>query len=347
MNKLIKMTFGLLLLTVAFSGCVSDSAAQDQDEVVARIGQLEITLDDLETTWNEEDPRGRNRMLQELYEAKLQSLNVLVGNHLIDREASARGISRQELLDQEIPARTTPVTDEEVDLLYEQNKGRLGGRTLEEGRPEIRTALEQQRPIQALRRFMDELRDAAEDVVLTLDPPRQKVEVSDGDRSKGPQNAPVVIVEFSDFECPYCQRATETLNELLTRYPDEIRFIYKDFPLPNHPNAFKAAEAGHCANDQGKFWQFHDILFERQEALDIESLKTYAGELGLDVNVFSTCLEESRHADSVNEDMSVARSYGTSSTPTLFINGRPVFGAMPLEVFDQIVREELETFTRQ
>ena len=95
MNKLIKMTFGLLLLPVAFSGCVSDSAAQDQSEVVARIGELEISLTDLEETWNEEDPRGRNRMLQALYEARLQSLNVLVGNHLIDREADAQGISRQ------------------------------------------------------------------------------------------------------------------------------------------------------------------------------------------------------------------------------------------------------------
>lgn len=341
------MTFCLLPFIVTFSGCVSDSVAQDQSKVVARIGNLEITLGNLDETWNEEDPRGRNRMLQELYEARLQSLDVLVGNHLIDRAASAQGISRQELLDQEIPARTTPVTDEEADLLYEQNKGRLGGRTLEEVRPEILAALEQQRPIQALRRYMTELRDAAEDVVLTLDPPRQKVEVSDGDRSKGPDNAPVVIVEFSDFECPYCQQATETLNELLKRYPDEIRFVYKDFPLPNHPNAFKAAEAGHCANDQGKFWPFHDILFERQEALDLESLKTYAGEIGLDVDVFSTCLEESQHADSVDEDMSVARSYGTSSTPTLFINGRPVFGAMPLEVFDQIVQEELETLNRQ
>ena len=131
------------------------------------------------------------------------------------------------------------------------------------------------------------------------------------------------------------------MDALLERYPDEIRFVYKDFPLPNHPNAFKAAEAGHCAHDQGQFWPFHDKLFATPDALDVESLKAYADELGLDADAFAACLEDDRHAESVNDEMDAGRRLGASSTPTLFINGRPVFGALPLDFFDEMVREEL------
>ena len=265
---------------------------------------------------------------------------------LIDREAQERGVDREELLAQELPSRTVPVTDADVERIYERNRDRFAGQTLDEMRSEIRTALEQQRPNEALREFMRELRMAAEDVVVTLDPPRQDVETLADDPSKGPADALVVIVEFSDFECPYCQRASDTMAELYDRYPDDIRLVYKDFPLPSHPNAFKAAEAGNCANDQGKFWEFHDKLFATQDALDVESLKAYAGELGLDASAFEACLDEGRHAETVSQDLTIGRSYGASSTPTLFINGRPVFGAMPFDLFDNIIREEIAAAQR-
>ncbi len=329
------------LPAVAAAGCVAMSQAQDQDDVAARVGDSVVTLADLEDAWNEADPRGRLEQLQDLYEARRQVLDDVVGNRLIEREAEARGVGREELLEAELPARTEAVTDAQIDRIYEVNRDRLGGRTLEEMRPEIRSLLERQQPAQALRRYMTELRRAADDIVITLPPPRQEIELSASDRSKGPADAPVVIVEFSDFECPYCQQATATMDALLERYPDEIRFVYKDFPLPNHPNAFKAAEAGHCAHDQGQFWPFHDKLFATPDALDVESLKAYADELGLDADAFAACLEDDRHAESVNDEMDAGRRLGASSTPTLFINGRPVFGALPLDFFDEMVREEL------
>lgn len=329
------------LLAAAGAGCVAMPQAQDQGEVAARVGDTVVTAADLEDAWNEADPRGRLEQLQDLYEARRRVLDDVVGDHLIEREAEARGIGREELLAVELPARTEAVTDAEVDRIYEVNRGRLGGRTLEEMRPEIRSLLEQQRPARARLLYIADLREAADDVVIMLEPPRQAIELSAADRSKGPADAPVVIVEFSDFECPYCQQATATMNALLERYPDEIRFVYKDFPLPNHPHAFKAAEAGHCAHEQGQFWPLHDKLFAAQDALDVESLKAYADELGLDADAFGTCLDDARHAESVNDEMDAGRRLGASSTPTLFINGRPVLGALPLEVFDAIVREEL------
>lgn len=330
---------GLLVMLV--SGCLATPEAQDQADVVARVGDTAITFDDVEAAWHKNDPGGRLQSLMELYEARLRILDLVVGDHLIDREAEARGINRDELLANELPARTRPVTDDEIERLYEQNQDRLGGRTLDELRPEIRQILERQGPTQVLRDYMRELREAADDVVITLNPPRQDVEIAKSDRSRGPADAPVVIIEFSDFECPFCRQATATINALLARYPGQIRFVYKDFPLPTHPYAFKAAEAGHCAHDQDKFWEYHDKLFATQDALDVESLKIHAGELGLDMDAFATCLDDAQHAEAVNAEMSTGRSYGASSTPTLFINGRPVFGAMPLNVFDEIVRQEL------
>ena len=335
------------LMAASVAGCVAMSQTQDQGEVAARVGDIVVTLADLEDAWNEADPRGRLEQLQDLYEARRRVLDDVVGNRLLEREAEARGVGREELLAAELPARTEAVTDAQADRIYEVNRDRLGGRTLEEMRPEIRSLLERQQPAQALRRYMTELRRAADDIVITLEPPRQEIELSAGDRSKGPVDAPVVIVEFSDFECPYCQQATTTMDALLERYPDEIRFVYRDFPLPNHPNAFKAAEAGHCAHEQGQFWPFHDKLFATQDALDVESLKAYADELGLDGDAFGACLDDARYAESVNDEMDAGRRLGASSTPTLFINGRPVFGALPLDFFDEMVREELAAAAAQ
>lgn len=333
-------------------GCVAAPEAQDPPEaqgeggVVARVGDTAVTLGDLDAAWNKNDPGGRLQAMMDLYETRRRVLDLVVGDRLIDREAESRGIDREALLAEELPSRTREVTDEEIDRIYQQNSDRLGGRTLDEMRPEIRQILEQQLPDQALRTYMTELREAADDVSVVLDPPRQTVAIEVSDRSRGPADAPIVIVEFSDFECPFCQQATATMAELLARYPDEIRFIYKDFPLPNHQNAFKAAEAGHCAHEQGKFWEYHDTLFATED-LGIDALKGHAEELGLDPTSFASCLDDARHAETVTAEMATGRSYGASSTPTLFINGRPIFGAMPLIVFDEIVQEELAAAARR
>ena len=341
----------VLAAAAAGAACAPPSSAQApaqaEGDVVAHIGDTAITFGDLDETWRREDPRGRMETLLGVYDERLRVLDNLIGDRLIDREAETRGLSREELLAEELPPRTEDVTEAEIEQIYERNKDRLGGRTLQEMRPEIRELLERQQPALALRTYMDELREVADDVSVMLDPPRQPIELAAGERSKGPEDAPVVIVEFSDFECPYCGRATATLAALMDRYPERIRFVYKDFPLPNHPNAFKAAEAGHCAHEQGMFWELHDRLFAMQDALDVESLKTYADELGLDTGAFNACLDEGRHAQSVDRDMAAGRSYGATSTPTLFINGRPVLGALPLDVFDRIVREELDAAARR
>jgi protein-disulfide isomerase len=266
----------------------------------------------------------------------------VIGDILIEREAMANGVSHDELLAQELPSRTLSVTDEDIALLYGQNQNAFGGRTLEDMKPEIRAFLDQQRPTQALHAYMDDLRAAAGDVQIGLDPPRTVIAVDADDPVFGPASASVEIIEFSDFQCPFCQRLTATLEQLKAEHGSDIRLVFKDYPLPNHAQAFKAAEAGNCANEQGKFWELHDTMFSRQSELGVEDLKRHAGELGLDQATFDACLDSGRFAEQVSADLMVGQQYGVSSTPTVFINGRAVMGAAPFETFDEIIREELE-----
>ena len=315
--------------------------AQEDREAAARIGDVVVTMVDVDGAWHRDDAVSRIRILQQLYDTRRRALDIVIGEQLIEREAKARGITRAQLLAAELPRLTLAVTDAEAELVYERNKDRFVGRTLEEMRPEIRTMMDEQRPTQALYAFMRELRMAADDVEILLDPPRQDIETLASDPARGPVDAPVEIVEFSDFECPFCLRVTVTLAELMERHGNQIRLIYKDYPLPSHPHAFKAAEAGNCANEQGRFWEYHDRLFDGQQALGVASLKEYASELGMDPAAFADCLDEGRYAEQVQQDLAIGQRYGVSSTPTLFINGRAVFGAAPLEAFDRIVREEL------
>ena len=154
------------------------------------------------------------------------------------------------------------------------------------------------------------------------------------DPAVGPATAPVTLVEFSDFQCPFCQRVEPTLKQLRAKYGDKLRIVWKDFPLTQiHPQAFKAGEAGHCAGDQGKYWEYHDRLFENQQALQPADLKKHATDLGLDAAAFASCLDSSKYGERVRDGVSLGTSLGVNSTPTVFINGRRLSGAQPLEVF--------------
>lgn len=280
-------------------------------------------------------------MLQELYDTRRRALDLAIGEILLSREAAARDLSREELLAQELPSRTLSITDADIALLYGQNEAAFGGRTLEQMKPEIVMFIEQQRPAQALHAYMTELRAKATDIQVNLEPPRTMIEVDAGDPVFGPAGASVEIVEFSDFQCPFCQQLTATLEQLKTEYGGDIKLVFKDYPLPNHAQAFKAAEAGLCAHEQGKFWELHDTMFSRQDELRVDDLKRHAGDLGLDQTAFATCLDSGRFAAQVTADLTAGQQYGVASTPTVFINGRAVTGAAPFEVFDEIIRDEL------
>lgn len=173
------------------------------------------------------------------------------------------------------------------------------------------------------------------------DPAQVRLEIEvDDDPALGPSDAPITIVEFSDFNCPYCQRFhIETFAALMETYPDQIHFVYRDFPVVG---GFESALASECAHEQGNYWDYHNLLFSGAEAHDKEGYLAYAEELGLDVEAFETCLTENRYADEVESDARYAASLGITGTPTFFINGIPLVGAQPLEVFVEIIQAELE-----
>lgn len=174
------------------------------------------------------------------------------------------------------------------------------------------------------------------------------VSVSDGTLpALGPDTAPITIVEFSDYQCPFCAAAEPTLQKLISSYPGEIRVVYRDFPLEElHPSAHSAAQAARCANDQGQFWTYHDLLFSggagaRNQMVSEESLLNHAQNLNLDMELFRGCMDSEKHASAVDRDIEEGRRLGVTGTPTFYINGRPLVGARPLEDFVKIVEEEV------
>jgi len=173
----------------------------------------------------------------------------------------------------------------------------------------------------------------------------QKVNVNDdGDPSIGSKDATVTIVEFSDFQCPFCERFySQTFLQIKSEYIDtgKVRFVYRDFPLNFHAQAEKTAEAAECANEQGKFWEYHDKIFQNQQSLSIENLKLWAKQIGLDTTKFDSCLDTGKYQSEVQKDQKDGISLGVSGTPAFFINGKALIGAQPFAAFKQLIDAEL------
>ncbi len=165
----------------------------------------------------------------------------------------------------------------------------------------------------------------------------------DDDPILGAEDAPITIVEFSDYECPYCRQwHSEVYSQLIETYGDQIRFVYRDFPLESiHPNANSAAQAANCAHEQGVFWDYHDMLFSMEQGLGSEAYLNYASQLEVDQAAFQECLDSDRYQAEVQADFEFAAGLGVRSTPTFFINGIAVVGAQPFDVFQQVIEREL------
>jgi protein-disulfide isomerase len=159
--------------------------------------------------------------------------------------------------------------------------------------------------------------------------------------TRGSDAAPVTILEFSDFQCPYCKRAQDTLEQVMREFPGRVRIVFKDFPLDFHPGARPAALAARCAGAGGRFWEYHDLLFVAQPDFEREDLLRYAERIGLERASFAECLDSGRFRDAVERDMTEGRALGITGTPTFFVNGRRLVGAMPVEAFREAVRAAL------
>ncbi len=333
----------VLLLVVSSSLPVrSQEQAQDADPVVATVGGRTFRLSDVEQRWRELDPSMYIRIIQAAYDGRERALDNLIDEYLLETEAKKRRVTVERLLELELPNRMLESDTSAGDAPAERGGTAPGSSPDDQPERALTGGLNAgSSRTDALRRYLDDLRKSASDLAVHFDPPRQTVRVLPEDRVMGPAAARVEIVEFADFQCPVCKQAEPVLKRLLARYKDRVRFVWKDYPLPNHPDAQPAAEAARCVTEPAKFWQYHDKLFDNQKALSKSKLKDYAKQVGVDMAAFNTCLDKATHRGNVKANIQEGNGYGVSGTPTIFINGRIVVGAVPFEVYDEIVSEEL------
>jgi protein-disulfide isomerase len=333
------------IIVLLLTGCARSSAQQPRTpaptDVVATVGSTSITLAQVDEKALQQSTGsfGSMKLSQALFEARRTAAEGLIEDELLTQDAKARKLDRAAVIQQEITAKVAEPTDADAASWYQQNQSRLQGASLEQARGAIKSYLLQQRTLTVRQQYLDALRAKVATRIM-LDPPRQVVAKADRP-SKGPETAPIELIEFSDFQCPYCESAFPTVNQVLKTYGDRIHFIYRHYPLAIHPRARPAAEASQCAAEQGKFWQFHDKLFGDQSKLGDEDFKQHAAQLGLDTAQFNACVDSRKYQVEIDNDIHAGDEAGVSGTPAFYINGRMLSGAQPFEAFKSIIDEEL------
>jgi protein-disulfide isomerase len=337
----------LLALPLCANALGAPAGTPGDDTAVARIGTEAITDAQLHASLQGQLDQQQQRHALQLRQLDLSfersqrayienQLEQMVDQRVLGLEAAARKTSTDALL---AGARSAvAITDAEVQSFYESQKPPIE-QPLAQIAPQIRQYLANQADTQARRKYLDGLR-AKYHAVISLAPLREQIDPSGP--ARGPPDAPVTIVEFSDFECPFCGRFTPVLRQLMAAYPTQVRIVYRYFPIASlHPHAQKAAEAAVCADRQGKFWPMHDTLFAEQGALELDALKDKAARLSLDAAQFDSCLDGGAAAAVVAADIAAGQQLGIDATPGSFVNGRFVNGAATLEEMTRLVEDEL------
>ncbi len=342
-----------LLAAMALTAAGCGQPKSNPGQPLARIGDQTITWSDLNKAFQEDnkdsdlDSHLAQLQLQyqmQVYQAKRQALESIIQKRVLEAQAKQEGLgSADELVkkkQQEFAAKIPDPSDAQVQSVYEQAKA--SGQQLpplEQVKGDIVTYLKTPKMRDDLVNYYEGVKKDQKVKMLLL-PPQVTVEATGP--ARGPKGAPITIVEFSDFQCPYCIQAEKTVSELLKAYPDKIRLVYRDFPLPSHPLAPKAAEASHCADAQGKYWELHDRMFGAEGKIEVGDLKKLAREIqGLDGDKFDKCLDGGEMKKVVDAHHAAGEKIGISGTPAFFVNGRFLNGAMPLQEFKSIIDADL------
>lgn len=311
-----------------------------EPKVLATIDGVPVYMSEVEEVIGDRLAQLDHRYQQQRQQLIESSLERLVQGRLLEQEASMRGMTTAELI---ATARSEALqtSEQEVADWYERNRAAMGGRSLEELYPLIEDFLQDQKRERAYADLLTRLKREKE-VIYFFQPFRAELD-NEGAPALGPSDAPITLVEFSDFECPYCRSFFSTLMELRANYGDQLRIVYRHYPLASHRNGFKAAEASLCAQDQGRFWDYHDLVFSEPGRLDVPGLKQRAQRLGLDEDEFADCLDSGGQAERVRRDMREGDRVAIEGTPALFVNGIPLpSGAAPYEAVAEVIERELE-----
>ncbi|HUB02579.1 MAG TPA: thioredoxin domain-containing protein [Terriglobales bacterium] len=328
-----KVQYALMALGLStFLGALSIPAVgQTNSSVVAEIDGQKVTVDELEQ-------KEAGKLLQAKYKyylAERDALEQLINDDLLELQAKKEGITVDELLKHHITSNIPEPTEDQLRFYYE---GVQTDESYESARPHIIDTVHSLRAKKAKDAYLADLRSQY-GVVVELSQPSAQVDVADAPRL-GSEKAPVQIIEFADYECPYCQKVSPDLVKLRDQFGNQVSLVYKDFPLPMHPLAAKAAEAARCAGEQGKFWEYHDALFQTKR-LQASDLKEQAKTLKLDTAKFDQCLDSGVEAAVVKKDSQEGLRLGLQGTPSFFINGHFMSGAIGYSKLRETVMEEL------
>lgn len=331
----------LILAIVAALVLIASTIVWKKDE------RVKLAVVDGEVVYASDLDKSGGKVLSEqrqrLYNLEKLKLDEYINAVLLTREAKKIGISVATLLDREVHSKILQIADDEIEAFYRSNKSRLRV-DLQAVREQIREFLRNQKIEAQKALYVKSLRSYSNIETYLKASPLFRAEVPiAGAPSRGPENAPITLVKFEDYQCPFCKQFQPTATTLLERYSSKLRLVHKDLPLDGiHPQARVAAEAARCADEQGKFWSYHDALYADSPKASAEDLKSYAKEVRLDVKEFDRCLGSGKFKAVVQQDLMDGARLGITGTPTFFINGREISGNQPLATFEAIIDEELE-----
>ncbi len=323
-----------VLLTVLLTHTV---AAEKRAETVAEVDGDAISAQELMAA----SSAALARLEQQAYRVKQQKLQEMIEDRLLAHEARRRNVSVQSLIDNEITAKAGTVTPQEIHAVYELYEERLQ-KPESEVEGQLRSLILEQK-LKARRHEFARSLEAKAKVSVYLEPPAPvRAVVGVDGPSRGAADAPVTIVEFEDFQCPVCRSSQRTLDQLLLRYKDKVRLVHRDFPLQSlHPAAWQSHEAGRCAEERGKFWEYRELLYKNPPATSAEQLTSYAAQLGLNASDFKKCLDSGKFKAVVQKEEDEANRLGVQGTPTFFVNGQLLLGAQTESEFERIIDQEL------
>ena len=319
---------------VALSLALLVIPAFGEDQPLATVNGDPIFESDLEVSaqWR--------KLEQQMHGLRSQALGSAIAAKLLEDEAKRREMTVQEFVEVEVEPKIGSPTNKEVSDFYNEQKDKIG-KPLKEVRDEIARVLRQQKATAHLNELVAALRTGSE-IEIHLDPPRLPVELAEA-RQRGPADAPVTIVEFSDFQCPFCRKVQPVLSELREEYQDRVRWVFKDLPLTDiHPEAVRAAQAARCAGEQDKFWEYRAKLFEQD--LFTDATYTEVAEVTeVDPEPLMECLNSGKYQRPVAIEALEARNLGIEGTPAILVNGILLTGARAIESYRSIIEQELES----
>jgi len=312
------------------------------DTVVATWKGGQITYGDLQKELGAHLIQQEVEYLTQRYSTESQGVDQLLVQKLVEAEAAKRGVETEALIKEEVESKVDAPTEAEIQQMYAAMQRQLRGAPLDQVHDQVAAQVTQRKQADQFSTWVDGLKkEAGATTSLPFpDMPRIAVDVDD-DPSKGPADAKVTIVQFAEYQCPYCGKANTTVNELLKNYDGKIHVVFRDFPLSFHPRAIPAAVAANCAGAQGKYWDMHDLLMDHQRQLEDTDLEGYAKQVGVDMDQWKTCLSDPKIKQEISADMAAGSAVGVSGTPAFFINGIMLSGALPYDMFSQIIDKEL------